>query len=69
MTTTNYTVHGVLAGCYKGSKISSRSILTHASTDGGTSAICKRVKVDALCDYVEDGEPTCPVCRARLGLK
>ncbi len=56
------TVHGVLAGAYKGT---ARTFLTHASIDGGVTALCKRVKEDALCDQLEDGPPTCPTCAAR----
>jgi hypothetical protein len=57
------TIHGVLAGAYKSA---AKSLLTHASVDGGVNAICKRVKEYSLCDLVEEGSPTCPVCVARL---
>lgn len=59
------TIHSVLAGAYRGKSVSARSLLTHASADGGTSALCKRVKVDTLCDVLEDGPATCPTCAAR----
>lgn len=61
-----YTVHGVLAGAYKGKDISGRTLLTHASTDGGVTAMCRKVKADSLCDLEETGLPTCPVCQARI---
>lgn len=60
------TYHGVLAGAYKGRDVSARTLLTHASTDGGVTALCKRVKVDSLCDAEEQGPATCPTCAARV---
>ncbi len=65
-TTTRYTVHGVLAGAYKGKDISARVLLNHASQDEGGSAICKRVP--NLCDLVEcdDVAVTCPMCLERI---
>lgn len=62
---TALTVHAVLAGAYRGRKVSERALLTHASSDGGRTALCRRVQPDMLCDMVEDGPPTCPTCRAR----
>lgn len=62
-----FTVHGVLAAAYKGKDVSQRSLLTHASTDGGISAVCRRVKEDSLCDLQEDGPPTCPDCARKVG--
>jgi hypothetical protein len=59
----NMTVHGVLAGAYRGK--SAASYLTHASL-GGHDSICKRVKPGMLCDVEEEGPPTCPVCAARM---
>lgn len=59
------TVHLVLAGAYKGRSVSHRALLSHASIDGGRTALCRRVKEDALCDLVEAGEPTCPTCKTR----
>lgn len=70
-TNTTVTVHGVLAGAYRGND--ARSMLWHASMDNGKTPVCKRVKADSLCDYYgtppEITEPTCPHCRKRLGLK
>ncbi len=63
----NITIHGVLAGAYAGKRVSRANTLTHASADGGSTALCKRVKEDNLCDVVEDiAELDCPVCIARL---
>jgi hypothetical protein len=62
---TPVTFHGVLAGAYRGKDVSARALLTHASLDGNT-ALCKTVRPGALCDMVEDGPLTCPVCQARL---
>lgn len=63
--TTTITVHGVLAGAYRGKDIGERALLTHASADGGVTALCRRVKRDSLCDAIEPGEPTCPDCARR----
>ncbi len=59
------TIHGVLAGAYQNRN--AKSMLTHASTDGAQTALCKRVKEYSLCDQEEDGPPTCSVCAKRLG--
>lgn len=67
--TTGYTVHAVLAGCYKGRNRKAGEMLTHASL-GDDTAICGRVQEGGLCD-LEEAELTCPVCIkkvARLGL-
>jgi hypothetical protein len=56
------TVHGVLAGAYRGKRASLKATLTHASTDDGATAICERVEPGNLCDLVIDAEPTCPEC-------
>lgn len=61
-----FTVHGVLAGAYRGKDIGERTLLTHASVDGGETALCRKVKAGALCDAVESGSPTCPLCAARV---
>lgn len=61
---TPYTVHGVLAGAYKGKDISARTLLTHASQDETDSSVCKRAK--NLCDVVESGPVTCPLCLERI---
>lgn len=57
------TVHGVLAGAYKGGM---KNLLTHASTDQGTTSICRKVKKYSLCDQELTTPPTCPVCLAKL---
>jgi hypothetical protein len=64
-TTTQITVHGVLAGAYKGGRLSLKATLTHASRDGGDTAICGKVKEYSLCDLEEEGPPSCPVCAKR----
>jgi hypothetical protein len=63
-TNTTYTVHGVLAGAYRGRNVSTRSLLTHASVDGAESSLCKRAR--NLCDAEEAGEVDCPECLARI---
>lgn len=60
------TIHGVLAGAYPGKVPDLRSTLTHASSDGGRTALCGRVKPDNLCDVEEPGPPTCARCAKRL---
>jgi hypothetical protein len=59
------TIHGVLAGAYRGKKLGERKLLTHASADGAITALCGRVKADSLCDAEEPGPATCPTCAAR----
>ena len=61
MNTTKYTVHGVLAGAYRGRDIGERALLTHASLNGA-DAVCRRIKEGSLCDEVVDDAITCPVC-------
>ncbi len=58
------TVHGVLAAVYKGRDISQRTLLTHASDDGGETSLCRRVGARSLCDSnaVAPGPPTCARC-------
>lgn len=66
MTKTKYTVHGVLAAAYK----TEASRLTHASADGGETALCKRVK-NLADDVTLLGEPeivTCPICQKRAAV-
>lgn len=65
-TTTPYTVHGVLAGAYKGKDISERALLNHASQDDSATAVCKTVRQYSLCDMVEDDAVTCPTCLERI---
>lgn len=66
-TTTPYTVHGVLAGAYRGKR--ERVLLRHASQDECHTAVCKTVKDDMLCDVVEDGPVTCPMCLQRIAAR
>jgi hypothetical protein len=62
------TVHGVLAAAYPGKSRAKLDgpLLTHASADGGDTAMCGRVKPGHLCDVVEAGEPTCKHCARKL---
>lgn len=53
------TVHGVLAGAYRGSRA---ALLTHASEDGGATAVCGGVLPGNLCDVEEPEPPTCERC-------
>ena len=64
MKTTGYTVHGVLAGAYRGKGIGGRALLQHASIDGATTSLCKRTA--NLCDAEESGNVDCPECLARI---
>ena len=72
MTTTKITVHGVLAGAYRGNggrgmgPRDGAPTLSHASADGGRTALCGRVREDSLCDLEEEGAPTCSVCAKKL---
>ena len=56
-----YTIHAVLAAAYKGKRAALDTLLTHASTDGGLTAVCGKVKADNLCDF-EESELTCKAC-------
>ena len=58
-----YTVHGVLAGAYRGRDLGKRTLLRHASIDAGESAVCKRTR--NLCDE-DSGEVDCMECLARI---
>lgn len=58
-----YTVHPVLAGAYRGGR---KALLSHASVDGGLTAVCRRVKEYNLCDLQLDELPTCPECLVRI---
>lgn len=64
--TAPYSVHGVLAGAYRGKDLSERTMLRHASQDNGETAVCKRVKQCGLCDWKEAEPVTCPECLARI---
>jgi len=67
------TVHGVLVGAYQNSRgrrpADVSKALTHASADGGETAICGRVKAGNLCDLVEPGPPTCQRCAAAINAR
>jgi hypothetical protein len=61
--TTALTVHGVLAGCYRGKRANLKVLLTHYGVPGDTeNALCGRVSDHGLCDLELEGPPTCPVC-------
>jgi hypothetical protein len=55
----------VLAGAYKGGRASLARMLTHYAVPGTDTALCGRLKPDALCDRAVAGPPTCPVCVKR----
>ncbi len=59
-----YTVHGVLAGAYRGRDVGTRALLSHASTDGGETALCKKAR--HLADAEPSGEVDCDACLARI---
>ena len=66
MSPQSVTFHSVLAGAYKSERAATlASTLTHASQDGGHTALCGRVKAGNLCD-VHEVELTCPVCTKRV---
>lgn len=56
------TVHSVLAGAYRGCRTKLDVMLTHASNDGGSTAVCGKVADGNLCDVEEPGPPTCKAC-------
>lgn len=59
------TVHGVLAGAYRGKRAKLDALLTHASADGCSTAVCGKVAEGNLCDESYDEAPTCPRCLKR----
>lgn len=59
------TVHGVLAGAYRGKRASLAAMLTHVSEDGGDTALLGCVAPGNLCDVIEPGPPTCKKCAHR----
>lgn len=61
----NITIHGVLAGAYRGGRKSLAITLTHASADGGSTSLCG--KTENLCDLVEEGPATCKACARKAG--
>jgi len=65
-TNTRYGVYGLLAGAYKGGRKSLKATLTHASTDGGNTALCGKVQEYNLCPDYEVAELTCPACTRKL---
>ncbi len=64
MNTNTITTHDVLAGAYKGKRLSLAACLTHASVDGGRTVLCGKIKSDSICD-VGEVEITCPACKAK----
>ncbi|HUS27562.1 MAG TPA: hypothetical protein VMZ53_03615 [Kofleriaceae bacterium] len=63
--TNNITIHGILAGAYRGKGLE-RTLLTHASADGGVTALCRTIKADSLCDEVLDEAPSCARCERKV---
>jgi hypothetical protein len=63
--TLKITAHSVLAGAYRGGRTNLKALLTHASADEGSTALCGKVKEDSLCDVVED-VVTCPACLRKV---
>ena len=59
------TVHGVLAGAYRGRRNKLDAMLTHASDDEGWTAVCGNVAEGNLCDVKEAGPPSCKPCARR----
>lgn len=62
MTRPTLTVHDVLAGAYRGRRARLDAMLSHASADGGSTAICGGVGEDNLCDLQLEDPPTCARC-------
>lgn len=61
------TVHAVLAAAYGSNNPTAAQFargVTHASCDGGHTALCGRVRAGNLCDDPEPAPPTCPRCAA-----
>jgi hypothetical protein len=65
MTNAKVTVHGVLAGAYRGNRAKLDALLTHASVDGGSTALCGNVAEGNLCDAIEPEPPSCKRCFRR----
>lgn len=59
---TMLTVHEVLAGAYLGKRAKLDAMLTHASADGGSTAVCGNVAEGNLCDAQLPSRPTCKRC-------
>jgi hypothetical protein len=66
--TTSYETHSLVAGAYKGSRVSARSTLTHAvrcEEERFAAVLCGGVDLDSVSDCEEDdvhGKPTCQKC-------
>lgn len=66
--TTTFETRAVLAGAYKGKRLSERQLLTHTVRldDGRFAAVlCGTVDLDSMAECEEDdieAEPTCPRC-------
>jgi hypothetical protein len=65
-----YTIHGVLAGAYKGRQ-NDRVTLYHASINRGETSLCNRIKNWRLADpwSIDPKHPpfvTCEECLARI---
>lgn len=63
---TRYSVHGVLAGAYRGRDVSQRATLTHAIIVGEDKSLCRRIEAGRLAGYSDSPDPTCPECASRL---
>jgi hypothetical protein len=65
-----YTIHGVLAGAYKGRQ-NERATLYHASVNGGETSLCNKIKnyrlADTLSiDFRNPPSVDCPECVRRI---
>lgn len=58
----SYTIHGVLAGAYRGKDVADRTLLTHASLDNGETSLCARVRRHGLFDEALDPQETSTTC-------
>ena len=67
---TTFEGRNVLAGAYRGRDVGARALLTHiVEVRGGQDVrvLCRRVKLDSLCDIPEAvGAANCPECTRRL---
>lgn len=59
------TVHEVLAGAYRGKRARLDAMLTHASNDGGSTAVGVSVAGGNLCDVQLPNPPTCKRCNQK----
>lgn len=66
-----YETHAVLAGAYKGRRLSLRNTLTHSvvlENDRFSKVLCATVDIDSMADSEADdpnARPTCPKCAKR----